>query len=299
MIKNFNELVDNVKNSETKTIAVAFAHDRDVIEAIEKARKENIVNGILIGPKEKIKNILYEIQIEYDNYEIIDISDEKESVYKAIELIRENKANVLMKGLCSTATLLKAVLDKENGLRSENLLSHLAAFEVPTYHKLILMSDAAMNIAPNLTQKVDILKNSLKIAHKLGIEIPKVALIAAVEKVNPENMPCTLDAAAITMMNKRGQIKNCIVDGPLAVDNAFSKKSCEVKGIKSEVGGDADIAIVPEIETGNCFYKILSYLAGAKTAGIIVGAKSPIVLTSRADSEEVKFLSIALAMKTS
>ncbi len=299
MIKNFDELVDEVKRSETKKIAVAYAHNKDVIEALERARKENIANGILIGPEEKIKEILSNLKIDQSKYEIIDEEDEKKAVYKAIELIKKGKANVLMKGLCSTATLLKGVLDKEKGLRSENLLSHLAAFQVPTYHKLILMSDAAMNIAPTLMQKVEILKNSVKIAHKLGIETPKVALIAAVEKVNPENMPCTLDAAAITMMNKRGQIKGTIVDGPLAVDNAFSKKSCEVKGIKSEVGGDADIAIVPDIETGNVFYKLLSYLAGAKTAGIIVGAKAPIVLTSRADTDEVKFLSIALAMKTS
>ncbi len=299
MIRNFDQLIKEVKGSKTKKIAVAYAHDRDVIEALLKAKEEDIADGILVGPREKIEEILRNLNVEKDRFEIVDEKDERESVKRAISLVKEGKADVLMKGLCSTATLLKGVLDKENGFRTERLLSHLAAFEVPAYHKLILMSDAAMNIAPNLNQKIDIIKNSVEAAHKLGIDIPKVALLAAVEKVNPENMPCTGDAAIITMMNKRGQIKGCIIDGPLAVDNAFSKKSCEVKGIKSEVGGDADIAIAPEIETGNCFYKVLSYLGGFKTAGIIVGAKRPIVLTSRADSEETKFLSIAFAMKTS
>jgi phosphate butyryltransferase len=237
--------------------------------------------------------------VKISPFSILDIHDEKEAVHKAIQLIHDGKANVLMKGLCSTATLMKAVLDKEFGLRDTNLLSHLAVFEIGTYHKLILMSDAALNILPSLEEKVGITQNAISIAHRLNIDTPKVAILTAVEKVNPEKMPATVDAAIITKMAESRQIKGAYVDGPLALDNAFSKRSCEIKGIKSKVGGDADIAIVPNIEAGNIFYKLMSYLAGAKTAGIIVGTKVPIILTSRSDSDETKYLSIATAVRVS
>ena len=299
MITNFDELIETVKKSETKVIAVAYAHDPDVMEALARAREEDLARAILIGPADKIKAAADSVRVSLDGFEIIDIEDEKKATAEAVRLVRDGDADVLMKGLCSTATLLSAVLNKEHGLRTGSLLSHLAAFEVPNYHKLIIMSDAAMNIAPSLEDKVAITENALNAARKLGIKVPKVAVIAAVEKVNATSMPCTADAAILSAMARRKQIKNAIIDGPLAVDNAFSRKSCEVKGINSPVGGDADIAITPDIEAGNCFYKIMAYLAGAKTAGIIVGARKPIVLTSRSDSDEIKFLSIVLAMQVS
>ncbi|MBN2431367.1 MAG: bifunctional enoyl-CoA hydratase/phosphate acetyltransferase [Acidobacteria bacterium] len=299
MITKFDELIQAVKRSETKVIAVAYAHDPDVLGALDRAREEDIARGILVGPAEKIRQAAESVGVSADGFEIVDIADEKAATAQAVELVREGQADVLMKGLCSTSTLMSAVLNKETGLRAGGVMSHLAAFEIPSYPKLIILSDAAMNIAPDINAKISMIESAVHAARRLGIERPKVAIIGAVEKVNPESMPCTVDASILTQMNRRGQIKNCIIDGPLAVDNAFSRKSCEVKGIDSPVGGDADIAITPDIEAGNIFYKLMAYLAGAKTAGIIVGAKKPIVLTSRSDSEEIKFLSIVFAMQVS
>jgi phosphate butyryltransferase len=299
MIGNFNQLVEQVKSSKNRMISVAVAQDLDVLQALEKAHKSDLADAILVGDQQKIEKLAKENKIKLSSFEIENIIDENEAVKKSATLIREGKADVLMKGLCSTATLMKHVLDKENDLRQGGLLSHLAIFEIASYHKLILMSDAALNIAPTLEEKIGITENAIAAAHRLGIAKPKVAMITAVEKINPGKMPATTDAAIISKMADRGQIKGALVDGPLALDNAFSRKSCEVKGIVSEVGGDADIAIVPEIETGNVFYKLMSYLAGAKSAGILIGAKVPIVLTSRSDSDETKFLSIAAAARIS
>ncbi len=297
MIKNFSQLVNQVKASQNNKIAVAVAQDEDVLEALEKARKADLTDAILVGDRKKIVRIASMKKIDIDRYEIIHVVEEEIAVKKAVKLVRMGNADILMKGLCSTATLMKAVLDKTEGLRRTGLLSHLAIFEIKSYPKLILMSDAALNIAPTLEEKIAIIENAVSAARKLDITNPKVAMITAVEKINPEKMPATADAAVITKMAERGQIKGAVIDGPLALDNAFSKKSCEIKGIKSSVGGHTDIAIVPNIESGNIFYKLMSYLAGAKTAGIIIGAKVPIVLTSRADSDETKFLSIAAAAK--
>jgi phosphate butyryltransferase len=299
MVNDFTQLVEEVKSSKNRMISVAVAQDLDVLEALEKAQKSNLADAILVGDQKKIEKLAKDNKIKLSDFDLLDITDENEAVKRAVNLLREGKADILMKGLCSTATLMKNVLDKENGLRQSGLLSHLAIFEISSYHKLILMSDAALNIAPTLEEKIGITENAITTAHRLGIEKPKVAMITAVEKINPGKMPATTDAAIISKMADRGQIKGALVDGPLAVDNAFSTKSCEVKGIISEVGGDADIAIVPEIESGNIFYKLMSYLAGAKSAGIIIGAKVPIVLTSRSDSDETKFLSIAAAARIS
>jgi phosphate butyryltransferase len=299
MIGNFNQLVEQVKSSKNRLISVAVAQDLDVLQALGKAHKPNIADAILVGDQKKIEKLARENRIKLSSFQIENIIDENEAVKRSVTLIREGKADVLMKGLCSTATLMKHVLDKENGLRQSGLLSHLAIFEITSYHKLILMSDAALNIAPTLEEKIGITENAISAAHRLGITKPKVAMLAAVEKINPGKMPATTDAAIISKMAERGQIKGALVDGPLALDNAFSRKSCEVKGIVSEVGGNADIAIVPEIEAGNVFYKLMSYLAGAKSAGILIGAKVPIVLTSRSDSDETKFLSIAAAARIS
>jgi phosphate butyryltransferase len=297
MIKNFTQLVDQVKSSRNRKISVAVAQDGDVLEALQRARKANLADAILVGDGKKISRIASEYKVNIKHFEVIDVREEKKAVGVAIDLIRNGEAEILMKGLCSTATLMKAVLDKEKGLRKPGLLSHLGIFEIQSYPKLILMSDAALNISPSLDEKLKIIENAVNVAKKLGIFKPKVAMITAVEKINPEKMPATADAAIIAKMFERGQYTGAIVDGPLALDNAFSKKSCEIKGINSEVGGVTDIAIVPNIEAGNVFYKLMSYLAGAKTAGIILGAQVPIVLTSRADSDETKFLSIATAAK--
>ena len=297
MIKNFTEIVNQVKSEKQRTIAGAMAEDKEVITAIEKARSLGLAKALLTGDAERIESVLYELNINKNEYKIEPAENEQHAVELAIESVRNEKAQVLMKGLCSTSVFLKAILNKKNEMRSSSVISHLALFESPYYHKLLLMSDAAMNIAPDLKTKIAITENAIKVTCKLGYSNPKLALISAIEKVNPEGIPSTVDAAIISKMADRGQIKNAIIDGPLAVDNALSQQSCEVKGLKSPVGGDADICIVPNIETGNVFYKLLTILGNAKVAGIIVGAKVPVVLTSRADSDESKFLSIITALK--
>jgi phosphate butyryltransferase len=226
--------------------------------------------------------------------EIIDIADPLKAAAKAVSCVREEAAQILMKGFVSTEILLKAVLNKENGLPTGKLLSHAGIFESPYYPKLFCVTDAAMNIAPSLEEKVVILNNAVSLFHTLGEENPRVAVVAAVETVNPKMEP-TIHAAMLTQMNRRGQIRGCVVDGPLALDNTVSKEAASHKGIVSEVAGNADIILVPDIEAGNILYKALVFLGGALTAGIIIGAKAPIVLTSRADSDMSKLYSLALA----
>ncbi len=217
----------------------------------------------------------------------------EESAEKAVRLVSEGNADMVMKGLIDTAKILKAVLNKEYGLRTGNVLSHVAVFDVKSYHKLLFITDAAMNIAPDLKQKKQIIENSLEVVKAVDIATPKVAIICAKEKVN-EKMICTVDAGKLVEMNESGEIKNCIVGGPFALDNAVSKEAAIVKGIDHPVAGDADVLLCPNIESGNVLYKALNFLCDAKSAGIIVGASAPIVLVSRADSKDAKLNSIAL-----
>ncbi len=299
MIKDFKELLDRFTGKEKKRIAVAMAQDSEVLQALDAARAAGIAESILVGDQEKIEHIAGQIHIDLAQYEIINEPDEHACVAAAVRVVKAGDAQVLMKGLCSTAVFLKGILNKENGLRSAKLLSHLAIFDSPHYHKLLFMSDAAMNIAPDINEKIAITENAIRAANRLGYEAPKVALISAVEKVNASGMPSSAEAAVIAKMGERGQIKNAVIDGPLAVDNALSHHANEVKGLRSPVGGDADICIVPNIETGNVFYKLLTILGGAQVAGVILGASVPVVLTSRADSDSAKFLSIASALAIS
>jgi phosphate butyryltransferase len=299
MLKNFEQLVSQVKNQPARTVAVALAEDPEVLLALEKARAAGIIRAILTGRENVILKLFKEMKLDPSLYQIVAARDEEEAVQKAIEQVHAQQAQVVMKGLCSTQSFLKGILDKNGGLRCGKVLSHLAVFESPFYHKLFMMSDAAMNIAPDLATKVVITENAIAAAVKLGYQLPKVAILSAVEKINAEAMPSSAEAAIIAKMGDRGQIKGACIDGPLAVDNALSKESCEVKNLKSPVGGDADICIVPNIETGNAFYKLLTILGNARVAGIIIGAQTPVVLTSRADSDESKFLSIVTALKIS
>ncbi len=299
MLRSFKELEEQLKSAGSRTIAVAVAEDVDVLVAVEKARSQGLAKAILTGNREKITDVLKVANATESEYEIVSADDERTAVEQAVSLVKSGSAQVLMKGLCSTSVFLKGILDKDKGLRSGKTISHLAIFESTNYHKLFMMSDAAMNVAPDLNGKVQILENALVAARNLGYQKPKVAIISAIEKVNPEGIPSSADAAIIAKMGDRGQIKGAVIDGPLAVDNALSKQSCEVKGLNSPVGGDADICIVPNIETGNAFYKLLTIMGNAKVAGIIVGASAPVVLTSRADSEESKYLSIITALKAS
>jgi phosphate butyryltransferase len=220
------------------------------------------------------------------------------SVEMSVRMVNNKQADVLMKGKIGTSTLLKHVLNKEWGLRTGNLLSHFALFEVETYHKVIAVTDVAMNIAPNLKDKISIINNSVNCLIKLGYTMPKVAVLGAVEMVN-ESMEATLDAALLSKMNQRDQIRNCIIDGPLAFDNAVSLESAKHKGIRSEVAGDTDLLLMPDIEVGNVLYKSLVFFARAKVAAVILGARVPIVLTSRSDSEQAKYDSILLSAAAS
>lgn len=294
MIIKLNELVELAKKRPRRKIAIAAADDYEVLEAIRNAVKEGLVEPVLIGHKPKITTIAEELDFDMNTCEIIHVPDSVQAAMEATRLVREGYADVLMKGLVSTQYLLRAVLDKENGLRSGELLSHVAFFESPYYHKLLGLTDAAMNVSPTFEDKVALINNAVDAFHRLGTEIPKVAVIGSVETINPK-MEATMHAATLSMMNKRNQIRGCTVDGPLALDNAVSKKSAELKHIESDVAGDVDLIVAPEINGANFLYKALNFIGGATAAAVIMGARVPIVLTSRADSERSKFLSIALA----
>lgn len=294
MIKNFSDVLDMVKSSDRKKVAVAVAQDEPVLEAIRDARKAGIVEAILVGNRESIETIAKNIGFDLEGVEIIDEQDNIKAARTAVSLVTQKKADMVMKGLLDTATFLRAVLDKEIGLRTGKVLSHVGVFDVSALQRMIIVTDPAMNIAPDLATKKQIIENAVEVAHALGIKIPKVAPVAAVEVVNPD-MPATIDAAVLSKMNDRGQIKGCIVDGPLALDNAISEEAARHKGIQSPVAGKADIILVPNIETGNVMYKTLTYAANAKLGAILAGAAAPVILTSRADSPESKMYSIALA----
>ncbi|WHZ01662.1 phosphate butyryltransferase [Neobacillus sp. YX16] len=292
-------LIYKATQLEGNTVAVAVAEDEEVIEAVIEALNRNLANFILFGDKEKIKmivNVKNKGQHKSNKKLTIVHADSNEMAAElAVKAVSTKEATVLMKGNIPTSSLLKAVLNKEYGLRTGNILSHVAVFEVPDFDRFTIVTDAGMNIAPELEQKAQMIKNAAALARAIGIEYPKVAPIAAVEVVNPA-MQATIDAAALSVMNKRGQITGCIVDGPLALDNAVSALAAEHKGIQSEVAGRADILLVPTIEVGNVLYKSLIYFAKAKVGAVIAGAKAPIVLTSRADSAESKLYSLALAI---
>ncbi|MES5892547.1 phosphate butyryltransferase [Bacillus cereus group sp. RP43] len=291
-------LIDQAAGQPKKTVAVAVAEDHEVIEAVAKAIKLQLAQFRLYGNQEKIIGMLQEHGLQTSEHiEVIAAASSAEAAELSVKSVRNGEADVLMKGNIPTANILKAVLNKEWGLRKGSVLSHVAAFEVPNYDRLIFVTDAAMNIAPDVTQKAAIIQNTVEVARAIGIDLPKVAPIAAVEVVNPA-MQATIDAAMLTQMNRRGQIKNCVVDGPLALDNAVSQIAAEHKGIVSDVAGKADILLVPTIEAGNVLYKSLVYFANAKVGAMIAGAKAPIVLTSRADSAETKVYSLALAVAT-
>lgn len=296
-MKDFSELLSLAKSKGPKTISVACAQDREVLLAVESARKNQIAEAILVGNASKIEEIAKAEGIDLANYEVIDIEDLTEASRKAVELVSTGKAHMVMKGLVDTAIILKAVLDKEIGLRTSSVLSHVAVFEVDGYDRLFFITDAAMNLAPDLEGKKKIIENAVTVAHALEIEEPKVACVCAKEKVNPK-MKDTVDAHELEEMNKRGEIKGCIVGGPFALDNAVSKEAAKHKGIDHPVAGEADIILVPDIEAGNVLYKSMVFFAKTKNAGIIVGAKAPIVLTSRADNQEAKLNSIALGVLT-
>jgi phosphate butyryltransferase len=295
-MKSLSEILNLAQKTGPQRIAVAAPEDKEILLALDQARRERIIKGTLIGSADKIRGLSKENKIDPKYFEIVDEPDGFKASLLCCQLVNQGKAALMMKGLVGTAPFMQAILDKEKGLTTGRLLSHLAVFEIPSYPKLLMLTDVAINIAPNLSEKAQIIQNAVDMAHCLGIERPFVACIAAIEKINAEKMPSTVDAAALSMMARRGQIKGAVVDGPFGLDNAVSVEAARIKGIKSEIAGKADILLVPYIESGNVIYKTLTELAQAKCAAIVLGAKSPVVLTSRADNYETKFISIALGV---
>lgn len=296
-LKKLQDLEKLLNLDQPRKLVLAAAQDAHALSAVLKARENGIIDPLLVGHQEEIQQIALEHAYDLQGIRIIHEENVEKAVEISVRMVQSREAEVLMKGKVGTSTLLKGVLDKEWGLRTGRLLSHFALFEVKTYHKLIAVTDVAMNIAPKLKEKIEILNNSVECLNKLGVAEPKVAVLGAVEMVN-ESMEATLHAALLSKMNQRDQIRNCLVDGPLAFDNAVSADSARHKGIKSEVAGDTDLLLMPDIEVGNVLYKSLVFFARAKVASIILGATNPIVLTSRSDTEQTKYDSIMLAAAT-
>ena len=294
MSKNFEDLLSQLRGMETKKIAVAVAQDEPVLEAVRAAKERGIADAILVGNISEIRAIADKINMNLEQFEVIEENDDKKAALLAVELVSTGKADMVMKGLLDTATFLRSVLNKEIGLRTGNLMSHVAVFEIDGIDRLILLTDAAFNTYPDVEAKAKMINNAVMVAHACGLELPKVAPVCAVEVVNP-NMPATLDAQKLSEMNREGQIVDCIVSGPLALDNAISEEAAHHKNIEGPVAGKADILLLPNIETANVMYKCLTYTAKTINGGILVGTSAPVVLTSRADSFETKVNSIALA----
>ena len=293
MINKLDDMLKKLKGDKRVTLSVAAAHDEEVLLAIKSAVEMEIITPILIGQEHKIRKISKEINFDLDNVKIINKETIEECAETAVKLVSSGEADFVMKGLLDTSVILKAVLNKEWGLRTDSLLSHVMVYEVPSYDKLLVTTDGGMNIEPDYDQKVKILKNAIEATKPLGLKHIKVACLAAKEKVNSK-MQATVDARALQEAGERGEFgKDVTVEGPLAFDLAVSKEAAKVKGFKSKVSGETDIMLLPTIEVGNGIGKALTYFAGSKSAGIIMGAKAPIVLVSRADSHESKLYSIA------
>lgn len=295
MITNFEELIRRASEKGALKISVAAAHDDDVLKSLKAAHEKGLVRGYLVGDAAKIREIAGQVGLDLSDFEIIDEGDKVLASEKAVRMVSEGKADIVMKGLVDTSIILKAVLNKEFGLRTGRVLSHAAVFKSPEYHKLFIVTDAAMNIAPDLAAKRNIIENALAVSDALEIEMPSVACVCAKEKVS-DSMQATVDAGELVRMNRAGEITGCKVGGPYGLDNAISKRAAQVKGMDDPICGEADILLMPNIEAGNIMYKSLIYFGGAVAAGTIVGAKAPIVMTSRADSDELKLYSIALAV---
>ena len=295
MKKEFARIWNEAKNLDTKVISVAAAQDSAVLEAVAGAKKAGVCEAVLFGDEEEIKAAAEGVDIDLNEFKIVDIKDKTEAAREAVKYVHDGHADMYMKGIVDTKTVLRAVLDKEIGLRTGKLLSHVGVFEVEALGRMLFITDAAFNMYPELEDKKQILENAVTVAHACGIANPKVAPIAAVEVINPK-MQATLDAAELTKMNEEGTITGCIVDGPLAFDLAISHEAAEHKGtLDRKITGDADIILVPNIETGNALYKAIGHIADSENGGLLVGTAAPVVLTSRSDSYETKMNSIVLA----
>jgi phosphotransacetylase len=291
----YEQVLARCRNLEPVPTAVAHPCEETALAGAIEAGAKGLIAPILVGPAGKINEVARQHGVDLKGARIVDAPHSHAAAAKAVELVRTGEAELLMKGSLHSDELLGAVVARETGLRTGRRISHVFIMDVPTYHKVLVITDAAINIAPDLDSKVDICQNAIDLAQSLGVERPKVAILAAVETVTSK-MPATIDAAALCKMADRGQIKGGLLDGPLAFDNAISKEAAKVKGIRSDVAGDPDILLAPDLEAGNILAKQLSFLANADSAGIVLGAKVPIILTSRADSVRSRIASCAVAM---
>jgi phosphate acetyltransferase len=288
-------LIEACAELEPVTTAVAHPCDESSLKAAVEAADGDLIRPILVGPQARIRAVAEQCGLDIAAFRVVDTPHSHASAAKAVEIVRAGEAETLMKGSLHTDELMAEVIRKEGGLRTERRISHVFIMDVPTYAKPLAVTDAAINIFPDLETKVDIVQNAIEMAHALGRELPKVAILSAVETVTPK-IPSTIDAAALCKMAERGQITGALLDGPLAFDNAISKEAAAIKGIRSEVAGDADILVVPDLEAGNMLAKQLSFLANADAAGIVLGARVPIILTSRADTVRARMASCAVAV---
>lgn len=295
MSKNFTDLLAKIETIDKKKVSVAVAQDKAVLEAVKAAKERNIADAILVGDEEQIRAIGAELGMNMDDYEIVDEKDVVEAATKAVSFVHDGKADMYMKGLLPTGTFLKSVLNKEVGLRTGKPLSHVAVFEIPGFDRLLFLTDVAFMPYPTLEDKKCIIEYTVEVAKACGVDLPKVAPLAAVETVNPK-MPVTLEAEELTKMNENGEITGCIVDGPLSLDIALYPEAAEEKGATGrKVAGDADVLLFPDIHAGNIAYKAIVHMTDCKNGCILTGTKAPVVLTSRSDSFETKVNSIALA----
>jgi phosphate butyryltransferase len=294
----FDTLIERARSHAPARVSVAAAQDPEVLEAVKIASELGLADFTLVGDRQAIGDISASIGLDLSRMELVHEPDSSVAARRAVELVSRGAAGILMKGLIGTGDLLRAVLDKDVGLRTGRLLSHCAILKSPRYDRFFYLTDGGMVVAPTLAEKVQIIQNAVDVAHKLGCEVPKVACVAAVELVNPD-MPATVDAAILAKMSDRRQIRGCIVDGPFGLDNAVSLESAKHKGVSGPVAGQADILLVPDIETGNVIYKTMVHFGEIEAAAIIAGARAPIVLTSRSDSPMTRLWSIALAIVVS
>jgi phosphate butyryltransferase len=293
MFESLNQLVDAARAGGPARIAVAAGHDPDVIAALKDAKELRLAEAIIVGDAQKICSMARAIGFKISESQVVHEPNEQAAACRAIGLIRDGQADLLMKGKISTATLIKAVLDKQTGLRGTRLLSQVIVFEIPGFDRLMLMTDAAINIAPTLEQKADICRNAIAVAHALGVKKPNVAVLCALELVNPD-MPATVDAAALAAMNRRGQITGAYIEGPIALDVPMSRFAADRKAIDTPIVENTDIFIAPNIEAANILYRAILYFAKGESGGIVVGAQVPLILLSRAESPETKIRSIAI-----
>jgi phosphate butyryltransferase len=294
-MKNFDELLENVRQHPRKRVAVAAAHHESVLEAVRDAAEHDVATSLLVGRREEILPLAEKVGLKVADDQIVEASTDVDAARVAAFAVRCDQADILMKGQLHTDDFLRAVLDKERGLRAGFVMSHVFLLELADQERIVMVTDGAMNIAPDLETKAKIIMNAVYLARIFGIQRPRVAVLGAVELVNPA-MPITMEAAALAKMSERGQFPDCIIDGPLALDNAVDLLAARTKKIQSDVAGQADILVVPDIEAGNILAKAHSFLGRGRVAGVVVGALAPVVLTSRADSAEAKLLSIAAAV---